>query len=164
VRWLARWWPALVWAGVIWTFSTAAFTSEHTSRIILPILHWLFPHAARATLLYMHHLIRKSAHFLEYFVFSLLLLRGIRAGRRETHLAWAVAAIAGVAGYAALDELHQWFVPGRTAAVSDVLLDASGGVAAQLIVALLFLWRGVRMQRKSKGAAEGTAPAAADPD
>ena len=52
-----------------------------------------------------------------------------------------------VAGYAAIDEFHQSFVPGRTPAISDVLLDTTGGAAAQAIAALL-LWGHVREQRR----------------
>jgi VanZ family protein len=59
-----------------------------------------------------------------------------------------------VAGYAALDEFHQSFVPGRTAAVTDVLLDTSGGAAAQLLIALAVLWHGVRKQRQESSVAE----------
>jgi VanZ family protein len=151
MRWLARWWPALAWAAVIFSFSTGAFSAEHTSRFILPALHWLFPHASEAALAAMHHVIRKSAHFAEYFVLSLLILRGIRAGRREAHLAWALAAIALVAGYAALDEFHQSFVPGRgTLEIDDVLLDTTGGAAAQAIAALLVLWGHVRQKQKEE--------------
>jgi VanZ family protein len=150
MRWLKLWWPALVWALVISTFSTGAFSSEHTSRIIIPILHWLLPHAAPETLSELHHLIRKCAHFVEYFTLSLLVLRGIRAGRRETHLGWALIAIGIVAGYAALDEFHQSFVPGREAAVSDVLLDTAGGVAAQLVAALFMFWADVRERQRVK--------------
>ena len=50
---------------------------------------------------------------------------------------WALAAIAMVACYASLDEFHQIFVPGRTAAVADVLLDTIGGICAQIAVALV---------------------------
>jgi VanZ family protein len=137
VEWLKRWWPALVWALVISGFSTGAFTSENTSRIIIPILRWLMPHTPMATLEHVHHLIRKCAHFTEYFVLSLLVLRGIRAGRPGTRLAWALLVVAIVMCYASLDEFHQRFVPGRTAAVSDVMLDTVGGATAQLIVGLI---------------------------
>ena len=153
MRWLKTWWPALAWAAVISIFSTGAFTSENTSRIILPVLHWFLPHASHATLVFMHHVIRKCGHFTEYFILSLLILRGIRAGRHETHLAWALAAIAAVAGYAAIDEFHQRFVPGRTPAVRDVLIDTAGGVAAQLIAALFALWYHVRQRRAQQEAA-----------
>jgi VanZ family protein len=144
MRWLKHWWPALVWAVVISTFSTGAFASENTSRIIIPLLRWLLPHASPETLSELHHLIRKSAHFIEYFVLSLLVLRGIRAGRKENHLGWALVAIGIVGGFAALDEFHQSFVPGRTAAVTDVLIDAAGGVAAQVVAALFMLWGDLR--------------------
>ena len=150
MRWLRLWWPALAWALVISAFSSGAFSSEHTSRIIIPILRWLMPHAAPETLSELHHLIRKCAHFVEYFTLSLLVLRGIRAGRQETHLGWALVAIGIVAGYAALDEFHQSFVPGREAAVSDVLLDTAGGVAAQLVAALVHFWADVRAKQRVK--------------
>lgn len=90
-----------------------------------------------ATLLEFHHLIRKCGHFVEYFILSLLVLRGIRAGRRDARIAWALAAIAIVACYASLDEFHQIFVPGRTPAITDVLLDTIGGICAQIVVALV---------------------------
>jgi VanZ family protein len=152
VEWLKRWWPALAWAVVISGFSTGAFAAEHTSRIIIPILHWLLPHAAKGTLNKIHFLIRKSAHFIEYFILSLLVLRGIRAGRPGTRFAWALVVIAIVACYASLDELHQRFVPGRIAAVGDVLIDTSGGIAAQLVAALVMLLGHVRERRKLESA------------
>jgi VanZ family protein len=154
VEWLKRWWPALGWAVVISIFSTGAFTSENTSRIIVPILRWLLPHATSATLAAIHHYIRKSAHFTEYFVLSLLVLRGIRAGRPGTRFVWALWVIAIVACYASLDEFHQRFVPGRTAAVGDVLIDTSGGTAAQLVAALAVLLGHMRDRRKIAEAAE----------
>ena len=148
MEWLKRWWPALLWALVISGFSTGAFTSENTSRIIVPILRWIFPHAASATLFAIHHYIRKSAHFTEYFILSLLVLRGIRAGRPGTRFAWALLVIAIIACYASLDELHQRFVPGRTPAVRDVLIDTTGGVAAQLVAALAMVLGHLRDRRK----------------
>ena len=82
---------------------------------------------------------------------SLLLLHALRAGTRDFGLRWALIVIFIVAGYAALDEFHQSFVPGRGAAVTDVMLDTSGGAAAQLLVALLVFWRGVRKRRGESG-------------
>jgi|SRR5215831_5165271 len=149
MNWLKIWWPAIVWAIVISLFSTHAFTAENTSRFIVPMLHWLFPHASPHRILRMHYLIRKVGHFTEYFILSLLILRGIRAGRHETHVTWAVMAVLLVAGYAALDEFHQRFVPGRTPAVRDVMIDTAGGLAAQLIAGFVFLWIGARPSRKS---------------
>jgi VanZ family protein len=152
MRWLKIWWPAIAWAIVISSFSTGAFTSEHTSRFIIPVLHWLLPHASPETLSTVHHVIRKCGHFTEYFILSLLILRGFQAGNREFGLRLALLSILMVAGYAALDEFHQSFVPGRGAAVSDVMLDTSGGAAGILIAALLVLWGRVRRQRKDSDA------------
>ena len=42
-----------------------------------------------------------------------------------------------VAAYASLDEFHQSFVPGRTAAVGDVMIDTSGGATSLLLAGLL---------------------------
>ena len=126
MKWLRYWWPALLWAVVISGFSTGPFTSDNTSRFIIPILRFFLPHASAETLELLHHIIRKCAHFTEYFILSLLILRGIRAGEKGMHLRWALVTILIVAGYASLDEYHQSFVPGRTAAVGDVLIDTSG--------------------------------------
>jgi VanZ family protein len=109
------------------------------------------------TLSLIHHVIRKSGHFTEYFILSLLLLHALRAGTRDFSLRWALIAILIVAGYASLDEFHQSFVPGRTAAVTDVLLDTCGGAAAQLLVALLVLWRGIRKRQGESGSAQSDA-------
>ena len=133
-QWLRLWWPALVWAAAIASFSTDAFSGEHTSHIILPLLHWLFPAALPETLELMHHLIRKAGHVSEYFVLSLLLWHSVRAGRSGWRPEWAVTVVAISAGWAALDELHQAFVPSRGAAMTDVLIDVCGAVTGQLLI------------------------------
>jgi VanZ family protein len=159
MRWLKYWWPALIWAVVISTFSTGAFTSDNTSIVIIPVLRFFLPHASLETLQFLHHLIRKSAHVTEYCILSLLILRGLAAGRREFHLRWALLAILFVAGYASLDEFHQSFVPGRTAAVSDVFIDTCGGTAGLIIAWLWFRRtdRGLRNQDKSEPVSSSTA-------
>ena len=141
MKWLRWWWPVLVWAALIVGFSTDAFSGEHTSRVILPILRWLFPHAAAATLARLHHLIRKAAHVGEYFVFSLLLVRGVRGERSGWRAEWALAALAIAAGWAGLDELHQAFVPSRGPSMRDVLIDVCGAAAGQLAFAAAVLFR-----------------------
>ncbi len=150
MNWLKQWWPALAWAVVISIFSTGAFTSDNTSRVIIPILHWLLPHARLARLYEIHHVIRKCAHFTEYFILSLLVLRGIRKGRHDARFAWAVVAVMIVALYACLDEFHQSFVPGRTPLVTDVLIDTTGGIAAQAVAALVILWGHVRHKQRQE--------------
>ena len=78
--WLWAWWPAIVWSGVIFAMSTDTFSAEHTKWFFEPILRWLVPGLAQNQYDLIHHLIRKCAHFTEYFVFCLLLYRAARVG------------------------------------------------------------------------------------
>jgi VanZ family protein len=139
-RWtrVKNWLPAIVWACVISALSTDSFSSERTSAFLTPVLHWLFPQAGLETIELMNAIIRKSAHFTEYFVLSIFLIHGLRGGNRRWQLRWAVWAVAIAAGYAALDEFHQSFVPSRTASPWDALLDTVGASAAQVF---LWLWK-----------------------
>jgi VanZ family protein len=137
LRRLGPWVPALTWAIVISYASTDAFASSHTSVIILPVLHWLFPFASAETLERVHFFIRKSAHVSEYFIFSLFLLRGVRGKEHGWTFRWAIWALLIAAGYSALDEFHQSFVPSRTASPWDSLLDTTGAAMAQIV---LWLW------------------------
>jgi len=133
MKWMRWWWPALVWAALVTSFSTDSFSAEHTSRLILPLLRWLFPHAAPETLDFAHLVIRKAAHVSEYFIFSLLVLRAFRAGRGGWRWTWAYSTMLVVGCFALLDEFHQLFVPGRGASVLDSLLDTCAGAAALLV-------------------------------
>ncbi len=147
MRSLRRWYPAILWAAAIWFFSTANFSASATSPILIPLLRWLLPQASRETLELLHFLTRKAAHVVEFFIFSLLVLRGIRGERRGWKVAWGLATVLIAAGYAALDEVHQAFVPGRTASPMDSLLDTSGAVTAQLL-AWAYTRRQARQHRR----------------
>ena len=136
-HWLRNWWPAMLWAASIFVFSTGLFSAANTASIIFPILSWLFPRASEAALDAAHFYIRKSAHLSEYFLLSLLVLRGFRAGRPGWCWSWALATLAVVAAYASLDEFHQSFVPSRTASIYDVMIDVAG---ATLALAAAALW------------------------
>jgi VanZ family protein len=137
-----NWLPVVAWACLIPGLSTDAFSSEHTSAFIIPVLHWLLPRAGAETLELIHAIIRKMAHLTEYFIFSIFLLRGLRGRDRGWKLRWAIWAVVIAAGYAALDEFHQSFVPSRTASPWDALLDTAGASAAQVVLWLRHLSRG----------------------
>lgn len=140
-NWLRAWWPALAWAAMISILSTDTFSAEHTSRIIEPLLRWLIPSISPDTLDLVHHLIRKSAHFTEYFIFFLLLYHGIRATRKTNlrwHWSWALIAWLIAALYSVLDEIHQIFVPSRGPSPWDSLLDSTGALFALIVLFLLY--------------------------
>ena len=56
-----------------------------------------------------------------------------RKFRKEMFLPWLIAAL-----YAASDEIHQLFVPGRSGQLSDVILDSAGALAG--VAAFTVLW------------------------
>src|ERR1700739_3556111 len=147
LAWLRVWWPALLWAAVIFGASTEAFSSERTSRFIDPVLRWLFPSTSQNSIFYMHHLVRKAAHFVEYFVFFVLLYRGIRRSRPVWHWSWAFAAWFIALLYSVLDELHQTFVASRGPSAWDSLLDSTGALVALFTV--FFLYRRFQRSRRS---------------
>jgi VanZ family protein len=138
-RQLKLWLPVILWMGVIFVASSDTGNFERSSRFIGPLLHWLFPTASAETIGQMHHFLRKAGHFTEYAILALLALRAFRMSRPErSWILSAVLAMALSAAYAVTDELHQSFVPGRTAAVGDVLIDSAGAVTA---IAAAALWR-----------------------
>ena len=135
-----HWLPVLLWMGLIFALSTRLGTAANTSRFIEPLLRWLVPDIDRATMDVIHGLVRKGAHMTEYAILALLTLRAVRISWRDRprngFYATAGIALAIAAAYAATDEFHQCFVPGRTPSLGDVLID-SGGAAAGLAVAAL---------------------------
>jgi VanZ family protein len=137
------WLKAVAWACVISTLSTDPFSSRHTSIFIVPVLRWLFPHASAETIDLMHTIIRKMAHFTEYFIFSVLLMQALRGKERGWQSRWAIWAVIIVAGYASLDEFHQVFVPSRHASPWDALLDTTGAIVAQVV---LWIWYSQRRE------------------
>jgi len=143
IRQLRFWAPVALWAGIISSFSTGLFTGENTGSVIIPLLRWLLPHAHPATLAHLHMMIRKGAHFVEYLILSVLLFRALRRSSPRTQLNAALTAILIAGLYSIGDEFHQSFVPGRTAAAADCLIDVSGAAAGQGLVAAF----GLRFRR-----------------
>ena len=130
------WLPPLLWASLVSICSSDSFSSDNTSPLFVPLFQWLLPHATPELVHAIHHFVRKVGHFTEFFVLAMLLYRGLRSGR-GMHWQWRVAAwtLSLVLMYAVADEVHQRFVPTRTAVWSDSLLDFFGGCCA---VALLY--------------------------
>ena len=75
-RSLSKWMPVLVWAIVIFSFSTSYFSAENTSKFIDPMLRFLMPGASAATIALCHAFVRKAAHFTNYAILFWLLVSG----------------------------------------------------------------------------------------
>lgn len=80
--------------------------------------------------------IRKLAHFSEYTVLGIGLCGLMRVLVKRY---WGIAAIVLGAVLASLDEFHQLFIPGRSAMVSDVVIDICGAVVGSIIFTLIIL-------------------------
>lgn len=147
-RRLWRYGPLVAWACFVLFASSASFSAPNTSRVIRPLLLWLFPDISEASLAYVHFLVRKAAHLSEYAVLALLAARAFRTSHRANlRRLWGPAAFALVACVALADEYHQSFLPSRTGTIYDSLLDMTGGAAA---LACAALWH-ARRRRKRGG-------------
>ena len=133
---LKYWLPVVLWMGLIFIMSTTVGSAPHTGRILAYLMGFLWPQAPQPTVELIHFLIRKAGHFSEYAVLAWLLCRSWSAvgPLTITQSRWksALAAILIAMLYAGSDEWHQSFVPGRSAAVRDVLLDSTGALTAAI--------------------------------
>jgi VanZ family protein len=146
---IKAWLAALLWIGLIAIESTDTFSAEHTSRFLYPLLHFLM-NLDLARFEVWHHYIRKCGHFVGYFSLSFFLFRAWRATLRlpwtsRWALRWAAIAFFMSALVASLDEWHQTFIPSRTGAVSDVMLDSIAALTAQVLIFLYLTWKPRRM-------------------
>ena len=84
----------------------------------------------------------KSAHLLAYLGLSVLAVRAVAGGfSRRVTARVALGALIITIGYGASDEIHQWFVPGRSAELADWYADSIGAFAG---VAASWAWGIIR--------------------
>jgi VanZ family protein len=110
-----RWLPAVVWGAAI--LAVSSFPR-------LGLEHRGFPGCD------------KVMHFIEYFVLGV----GLRYWSGDGRLFF----VAGGVGFAAFDEFHQRFVPGRQASPWDLVADVAGIVVG-------FLLYGLFMKKENDG-------------
>jgi VanZ family protein len=142
------WWPVVVALIVIAIESTNTFSSQNTSGWIRPWIERFTGHINDQVWDFGHHLARKTGHFVGYGSLALTLLRawlmtlGLRDGLTLGAWRWGAfwRAIVGTAFVASLDEIHQTFIPSRTGAFSDVVLDTVGGTVLCGMVWLFCGW------------------------
>lgn len=112
-------------------------------RFWLPVVIWaviIFLLSARPTpratqIFWQDFIVKKSAHVLEYGIFTTLLYRALKEGGMEKKEAGVSSVILAVL-YGVSDEFHQSFTPGRESTVRDVIFDTIGA-----ILAIYGIWR-----------------------
>jgi VanZ family protein len=156
-RFLAwTWLPVLLCASVFAVESTSYFGWEHTNAPLRRVAEALCGSGVDAHWPLLHHLIRKTGHFVGYGVFALVCFRGFwlalpRTGSRLLRQLRAHGlAILCTFLVGGTDEWHQSFLPNRTAQFSDVLLDTCGGVVLCLALFLAMTWIGRCKEARSK--------------
>lgn len=85
----------------------------------------------------------KAVHFLVYAVLGLLAIRAAMPGSTAPLRTIALTVVA-VAAFAALDEWHQGFIPGRFPDAADWVADVAGATAGIGFTALFTLRRSAR--------------------
>src|SRR4051812_44107010 len=101
---LNYWLPVLIWMVVIFSASGDSRSFQHSSRLIAPVLHWLFPKMQEPTVNAVVTAVRKCAHLTEYAILAWLFWRARRKPARSDPRPWswreATFAILFVALYA----------------------------------------------------------------
>ena len=150
VRRILAWAALAVWMGIIFWFSAqpAAVSSAMSGGVIEQVAAKVTPGFSElstaeqaAVVESWQTVVRKGAHVAEYAVLGILLWAALSGHVVRRRIRAAVSAGIGLL-YAASDEIHQMFVPGRGPGVADVLIDFSGvciGVA--LAAGITALWR-----------------------
>ena len=123
-----------LWMVVIFLFSNQDSTiSKRQSGTIVDFIESLGSSLGEDVLTF---LTRKAAHILVYLVLGVLvynLVRTYELSRRRTVLISICVAL----GYAAFDEIHQLFVPGRSGELRDVLIDTTAASIGVGVYALI---------------------------
>jgi VanZ family protein len=114
---LKYWLPVVVWALIIFNFSSHGVPKVGPS-------YWT------------DFIAKKTAHILEYGILTLLTYRAlIGSGVKKPLVYWVAIFITFL--YGTSDELHQSFTPTRTPTVRDVLIDTTAAILAVWIITKL---------------------------
>ncbi|MQA90778.1 MAG: hypothetical protein GEU90_11155 [Gemmatimonas sp.] len=127
-RWVGAWGPAAGWAAFLFFLSSR------------PSVGVALPFGAD-----------KVAHFGAYLVLGFLLAHGVTRFGLSARFALVVGMLYGLS-----DEVHQRFVPGRSAELADWIADALGAVAGILVYLFLLRVRADRSDRAARAALEGS--------
>ena len=148
---LLSWIPTLGMMYIIFSFSaqagdtSGALSLKVAEKLIGHFSQGLSPDQVHTFALSLQYPIRKLAHFSEYAVLALcmaitLACHGVRGFKLF------VCIVLFAAAFAAGDEYHQSFVPGRGPSVVDVLIDSSGAICMAVLLGIITRRRRARMK------------------
>ncbi len=79
-------------------------------------------------------IVRKAAHFSEYFILSVLAYFAVPVIKSNVRY---ITAFVICVLYAVSDEIHQYFVPGRACRVLDICIDTLGILVALFVIFII---------------------------
>ena len=133
----------IIWASTIFMFShqggeQSSSTSQGTVRIVLEniIPNHLTENEKEEIIQKIEPFIRKLAHYAIYIIGGILIYSFMNTFSMTMKRSFLFSQIIGT-GYAITDEWHQYFIPGRSAQISDILLDAFGVLTGIIMMILL---------------------------
>ena len=121
---------------LIWAASSEIGSADHSAGPFGWLVSILFPWATPPQVDVAHGVVRKLGHMIEYAILAALWVRTLHAGQRRSFTSSARIALAISVAWAITDELHQSFVPSRTASALDVMFDSAGATLALLALRL----------------------------
>lgn len=80
--------------------------------------------------------IRKLAHFTIYMILGIAVMNYMNTYKMDNKRRIILTIIVGML-YATSDEIHQFFVPGRSAEVRDVCIDTLGVICGVIIATIV---------------------------
>lgn len=139
--------PTLLIFQMLFIFIMSSFghtSSDAQSNLFVDFIAQNFPHVRHglennlislSTLIF---LVRKTAHFTEYAILgALFYLNLIQFPKLNSRIKKLLLPILFSFLYACTDEVHQIFVPGRSAQFRDVLIDTLGASFGAIITYLI---------------------------
>ncbi len=130
-----KWVLVIIWAIVIFIFSNqTGDISNNNNRFVVDLFKLIGVNLNSYFGDMADFIIRKLAHFLEYFIFYYLIYNALieNLNRKKALIASLIIIII----YAGSDEIHQAFIPGRGPGIRDVLVDTGGGLLCMLLMIL----------------------------
>lgn len=122
--------------GLIFILSACnASISSMQSQIILDLIKDYIPVSM--------FMLRKFAHYMIYFILGTI----IYLLSKSYKVSFIVFSL-----YAIFDEIHQYFVPGRSCELRDMMIDICGGITALIVIKIISYGREVYVKRTKNDA------------
>lgn len=132
IKKIISWIAVVMWMAIIFLLShqpaeVSNDLSTGVTEIIIETIEKIVPDAGIETAEF-NNAVRKNAHFFAYMILGILLMNAFSRRKKASCRADIKASFAISFIYAISDEIHQMFVPGRGALVTDVLIDSTGAL------------------------------------